>query len=79
MTTTSTPSMRAAVTVGHSGPGLGTRASRSRAMPLSAAAIAPRAGTPTTAHQEPACEAAASNASSSEVFPLPVSEVGCAE
>ena len=69
VTTTSTPSIRAATTVGHSGPGFGTSASRSRAMPLSAAASAPSAGTPTTAHQEPARDAAASSASSSDVPP----------
>jgi hypothetical protein len=70
-TTTSTPSMRAATTVGHSGPGLGISASRSSTMPLSAAASAPSVGTPTTAHQEPAREAAASSASSRDVPPLP--------
>jgi hypothetical protein len=69
VTTTSTPSIRAATTVGQSGPGLGTRASRSRTMPLSCAASAPSAGTPTTAHQEPARDASASSASISDVPP----------
>jgi hypothetical protein len=67
--TTSTPSIRAATTVAHSGPGLGTSARRSRATPLSAAARTPRAGTPTIAHQEPEREASDSSASSSEVPP----------
>jgi hypothetical protein len=69
MTTTSTPSIRAATTVAQSGPGLGTSASRSSAMPTSAAATAPKAGTPTTAHHDPERDASDSSASTNEVPP----------
>ena len=61
--TTSTASRRAATTVVQAlGPGAGTRARRSRAMPVSAAATIPRSGRPTAATQEPAAEAPATRA-----------------
>ncbi len=61
--TTSTASRRAATTVVQAlAPGVGTRARRSRAMPVSAAATIPRSGRPTAATQEPAAEAPATRA-----------------
>src|SRR5690606_32714260 len=68
-TTTSIPSSNAATTVVHSGPGHGTRASRSSATPASAAARSPRSGMPTTALQAPLADASASSASSTLVPP----------
>src|SRR5215216_5301572 len=61
--TTSTASRRAATTAGQArDPGAGTRARRSRATPVSAAATIPRSGRPTAATQEPAAEAPATRA-----------------
>ncbi len=70
-TTRSTPSIIAAVTSAHRTPGRGITASRARSMPMSWAATAPRPGSPTRAHHEPAVDAAASRASATLKPPPP--------
>jgi hypothetical protein len=70
-TTSPSPSIRAPTTVGQSGPGYGTRASRSSGTPISAAATAPRRGTPTTPLQRSVpVIATAIMASSSDADPV---------
>ena len=61
-TTRSQPSSRVATTCGQLEPGSGTSSSRSGSRPAPAAAATPRAGSPATAHQAPAPDAAAARA-----------------
>jgi hypothetical protein len=67
----STPSTKAANTLNHCGPGSGTTANRSNAMPCSAAPTKPRSFIPTAAAHALPPEAAAITANSRDVEPRP--------